>query len=125
MKKLKFFKGNDTFFWKEITKPEELEEVLNKKIDQPILLFKHSTRCGVSLTALKGFEREWSQEKIKGECYYLDLLRYRELSDQTACFTGIKHESPQLIVFHKGKVVYSDSHSSIKVEELKKKIDTK
>lgn len=125
MKKLKFFKGNDTFFWKEITKPEELEEVLNKKIDQPILLFKHSIRCGVSLTALKGFEREWSQEKIKGECYYLDLLRYRELSDQTAYFTGIKHESPQLIVFHKGKVVYSASHSSIKVEELKKKIDTK
>ena len=125
MEKLNFFKGNNTFFWREIKNTEELEEVLNKKIDRPILLFKHSTRCGISLTALKGFEREWSQEKVESECYYLDLLKYRGLSDQISLFTGVKHESPQLIIFHKGQVVYNASHSSIGVKEIKKKLDIK
>ena len=125
MEKLQFFKGNNTFFWQEITTLVELEEVLNKKSDQPILLFKHSTRCGISLTALKAFERDWSQEKVQSECYYIDLLKYRVLSDQITLFTGVKHESPQLIVFHKGQVVYSASHSSIEAKEIKEKLDIK
>ena len=44
MEELQFFKGNKNFFWQGITTSEELEEVLNKNSDKPILLFKHSTR---------------------------------------------------------------------------------
>ena len=125
MEELQFFKGNKIFFWQGITTSEELEEVLNKNSDKPILLFKHSTRCGISLTALKAFEREWSQEKVQSECYYIDLLKYRVLSDQITLFSGVKHESPQLIMFHKGQVVYNASHSNIEVKEIKEKLDIK
>ena len=38
MEKLKFFKGNNTFFWQEITNSKELEGVFNKKVDQPIVV---------------------------------------------------------------------------------------
>lgn len=104
--------------WNNLTDESKLEELLKQSFDDPILIFKHSTRCGISAMALRKLESEW-QEDTRAIPYLLDLVRYRDMSNCIAQHTGITHQSPQAILLKNGKVVYSDSHSSINYNCIK------
>ena len=97
----------------------EIKEASNNK---PVLIFKHSTRCGVSRMALKNFEKSYDIESDKLDLYFLDLLQFRDISNEIISVFNIQHQSPQAIVIYKEKVVYHDSHYGISVEEIKKAI---
>ena len=47
------------------------------------VVFKHSTRCGISSMALKTFEQEM-QTNESMDFYLLDLLQFREISNAIA-----------------------------------------
>lgn len=101
--------------WKKLDSLSELHEILaapGKK-----LFFKHSTRCGTSSMALKQFERQFDVESGIS-CYFLDLLKYREISNEIALRTGIYHQSPQVIVLQDEKVVYNASHHHIDAQTI-------
>jgi bacillithiol system protein YtxJ len=105
--------------WKRITSLDELEQAFKESDEKPILLFKHSTRCSISSTALARFERKWqviTEEKVTP--YFLDLVQFRHVSDAIAIQTGVQHESPQVILVHKGKVLYQASHNGIVYDDL-------
>lgn len=97
----------------------EIKEASNNK---PVLIFKHSTRCGVSRMALKNFEKSYDIESDKLDLYFLDLIQFRDISNEIISVFNIQHQSPQAIVIYKEKVVYHDSHYGISVEEIKKVI---
>ena len=59
-------------------------------------------------------ERDWSSDQ---SVYYLDLLAHRDLSNLIAKWSGVPHESPQIIVFKGGKPVYHASHTAITAGE--------
>jgi bacillithiol system protein YtxJ len=46
--------------------------------------------------------------------YFLDLLQYRSLSQKIAEDLNVAHQSPQLIIISKGKVVQHASHHAIR-----------
>lgn len=97
----------------------QLEAIDENSYEKPILIFKHSTRCSISRFALKRFENEFElQEQVLP--YFLDLLNYREISNEIAVKFGVQHQSPQVLLIKAGKVVYHDSHDGIEAEELKK-----
>ena len=48
------------------------------------IIFKHSTRCSISMMAKRKFELDWSDLPEDMDCYFLDLIKYRELSAQVA-----------------------------------------
>jgi bacillithiol system protein YtxJ len=50
--------------------------------------------------------------------YYLDLLKYRSISDQVATEFKVWHESPQLMLINNGECVYDESHTGINMAEL-------
>jgi bacillithiol system protein YtxJ len=103
------------FPWKKLTDLASLEEILSAPGKN--LIFKHSTRCSISSFALRDFERSF--DKDSGiNCYFLDLLRHRNISDAIAERTGIYHESPQVIVLNEGKVVYEASHHKIDTQTI-------
>jgi bacillithiol system protein YtxJ len=79
-------------------------------------VFKHSTRCSISSMVKSRVERSWD---LDFPIYYLDLIQYRGVSNLIADKSGIEHESPQMIVFKNGKVLYSASHTGIDVSEMK------
>jgi bacillithiol system protein YtxJ len=109
--------------WNPLTSVEQLNEVVQSVTDKPVLLFKHSTRCGISSMALNTFEREWSSDNELANIYMLDLLRHRDISSEIAEITGIMHQSPQVVVLKGTEVIYEASHSSIdarKIESLLK-----
>lgn len=111
-----------TIHWIALTEAEQLEKIINLSNEKPILIFKHSTRCGISRMVLKNFERNFDIESDKIDCYFLDLLSYRNISAMIAEKFSVPHQSPQAILISKGEVVYHDSHSSISVEKIKKLI---
>ena len=105
--------------WNELTGLEQLEAIINQSEEQPVLIFKHSTRCSISRFALKQFENEFDlQDKIAP--YYLDLLNHRDISNEIAFQFKVQHQSPQILLVKNRVVVYHSSHENIDANELKK-----
>jgi bacillithiol system protein YtxJ len=109
------------FGWISLENTQQLESILEESFDNKILIFKHSTRCSISRMALKQFENEFlSPDKV--QCYYLDLLNFREVSNEIALKFNIEHQSPQLLIISNGVCTASYSHSEIQADEIKKTI---
>lgn len=112
-------KANTPSIWNELTVVEQLDEVVAASATQTCVIFKHSTRCIVSRTALKQFEMEYVvNENMK--LYFLDLLSHRDISNAIAERLGVEHQSPQILVIKNGGVVYHTSHSSIDATVLER-----
>jgi bacillithiol system protein YtxJ len=105
--------------WNELTSMDQLELLEIQSQTQPVLIFKHSTRCSISRFALKQFENEFDlQDKIAP--YFLDLLNHRDISNEIAFQFNVQHQSPQIILLKNRVVVYHTSHENIDATELKK-----
>lgn len=107
--------------WRPLTDLGQLNEIIQESVAKPVLLFKHSTRCGVSRMTLKQFENEYDLDD-QVTPYFLDLLAYRSISNAIAERFGVEHQSPQLLLIRNGKAVYDASHSEIYVEALRRYI---
>ncbi|SDP98437.1 bacillithiol system protein YtxJ [Mucilaginibacter sp. OK268] len=81
------------------------------------LIFKHSTRCSISMMAKKRFELDWEDLPEDMPLYFLDLISYRDLSKQVAEIFQVHHESPQLLLIKDGECVLDQSHGEISVDE--------
>ena len=112
--------GNDAVSkvgWRQLTNLGQLNEITAASVEKPIVIFKHSTRCGVSRMVLRQFENEFNREEAIIP-YFLDLLEHRDISNAIAERFGVVHQSPQLIVIKDGKAVYNTSHSDIDAGNL-------
>lgn len=105
--------------WNELKEVEQLDQIKKESKSQPILIFKHSTRCATSALALNRLERHW-QKELTGELkpYYLDLIRYRNVSNLIEEHFGIAHQSPQAILIRDEVPVYHASHFGISLSEI-------
>lgn len=99
----------------------QLDELVAFSEQKPVLIFKHSTRCSISRFALKQFEREYNLED-RVDAYFLDLLEYRDISNEIANRFEVVHQSPQILLIKNGKSVYDASHSDIDAGELAEKL---
>jgi bacillithiol system protein YtxJ len=50
--------------------------------------------------------------------YYLDLIRYRNISNKIAELFHVHHESPQILLIRNGECRYDESHNGISMEEI-------
>lgn len=106
--------------WKKIDNLQVLNQIKEESKNHPVLIFKHSTRCSISSMALNRIERSWQDDEMKSiQPYYLDLITYRDISNEIANEFGVYHQSPQVIVIKDGKAVYDNSHMGISYDELK------
>jgi len=108
--------------WIPLTELNQLTTLIPQSKLKPILIFKHSTRCGVSRMALKSFEKEFDIESETVDMYFLDLLNYREISSEISIKLNVRHQSPQVLVLKNGHVIYNDSHYQISASAIKKLI---
>ena len=86
---------------------EQFERV--KKETNRFLFVKHSLTCPISRAAF-------------GECE--KFAADHPLSNYIAETTGVKHESPQALLFENGKVVWHASHWAITYDALRTNIAT-
>ncbi|QTE23393.1 bacillithiol system redox-active protein YtxJ [Polaribacter cellanae] len=104
--------------WISLTSLEQLETIKKESETESVLIFKHSTRCGISSMVIKQFEKLFSEEHKNLKVYYLDLLNYRDISDEVGYSFQVMHQSPQLIVVRNGVSVYDASHYEITQTDL-------
>ena len=99
--------------WIPLTSLEQIEEIKTQSKSESILVFKHSTRCGISSMIIKRFETLFKEEHQELKVYYLDLLNYRNVSDEVGYTFQVMHQSPQLLAIKNGVSVYNASHYEI------------
>lgn len=104
--------------WINLTDINQLDLIIEESKNKPVVIFKHSTRCIISKMALRGFENDYNLDNDYF-CYYLDLIAYRDISNEIANRFGIEHQSPQLLIIKNGLVVYNESHEGIDANVLK------
>ena len=106
--------------WIPLTSTAQLEEIKKQSENEAVAVFKHSTRCGISSMVIKRFANSFDEDLKDFKIYYLDLLSYREVSDELGYIFQVLHESPQLLVVKKGAVVAHASHYDIAQIDLRK-----
>jgi bacillithiol system protein YtxJ len=102
--------------WNHLSTENQLEQIIKDSFEQPIVLFKHSTRCSISTMAKSRLENANQPEGIM--FYYLDLIQFRSISNLIAEKFAVHHESPQVLLIKNGECVYDESHSGIRMEEI-------
>lgn len=102
--------------WKELTSQEHLEHLKIQSEHTPQVIFKHSTRCSISSMAKSRLERSAAPQGV--EFNFLDLIRYRDLSNHIEKEFGVVHESPQVLLIWNGECIYEESHSGIVMDEI-------
>jgi bacillithiol system protein YtxJ len=69
-------------------------------------------------------ERSWDFDEGSGPImYYLDLISYRQISNEIAERLKVYHESPQLILIKSAEAIYDASHNYISITELKEALN--
>ena len=107
--------------WNKLQDNAQLAQIKQESAEQPVLIFKHSTRCSISSTAMSRLERNWSDSAgIKP--YYLDLISFRSMSGQVAEEFGVDHQSPQVLLIQNGECIYDASHFEISFDDLKQQV---
>ena len=108
--------------WRKLESLAQLDSIDAASHRIPVAIFKHSTRCSVSSTALDRLNRNSGDDLPESEIWYLDLIAHRDLSNAIAERYGVIHESPQLIIIRNGKAVHDTSHLAISYPELKRSV---
>lgn len=101
----------------ELNSIAKLEELFERSNEQAVVLFKHSVTCPIS----SGVYHEVSG--VEADVNLVIVQKARDVSNEIAGKTGIRHESPQAIVLKNGKAVYHASHYDITAEDVEKSID--
>jgi bacillithiol system protein YtxJ len=110
--------------WLSLEKEQQLDEIVQLSHDvqvDAVAIFKHSSRCSISSMAKNRLERSWNPNNKNIPVYYLDLLSFRQLSNEVANRFDLIHESPQLLLIQKGELKAHASHSAISsaiIEEI-------
>jgi len=102
------------FNWTNMDSIEEIEGMIQQSELNTVIVFKHSNRCGISSSVLRRFEKQakgFAEDRTK--LYLLNVIEHRNISNEISQKFSIHHESPQLIIIKRGKIVANVSHYEI------------
>ena len=105
--------------WIAITSLDQLLQIKEQSKTIPAIIFKHSTRCVISRMVLREFESSFAEHHLSVSLYILDLLTYREISNEIVSEFQVFHQSPQLIVIKNAEAIYHASHNDINSNKIK------
>ena len=100
----------------------DAEAMLADSQQQPVLLFKHSTTCPVSMAAaaeIDAFEAAGGAPP----CYVVVVQRARDVSAHLADVLDVRHESPQAVLVDAGTAVFAASHGRVRAGTLRAALD--
>jgi bacillithiol system protein YtxJ len=92
----------------------DLDRALAASHAGPVIVFKHSESCGASWRA----EASLGESELPAPVLQLVVQRSRAVSERLARVTGVRHESPQVLILVDGKVAWHTSHSGVTHERV-------
>jgi len=102
--------------WNILNDYNQIQNLVEASHLKPQAIFKHSTRCSISVMAKSRLERSEFPEQI--QFHYLDLLQYRDISNKIAEQFGVHHQSPQILLIKNGECIFEETHSAISMDEI-------
>ena len=104
---------------------EELQALIDSSRSRQVVLFKHSLTCPVSTAGLREFQLFLEARPGDDPVGYglIEIQNQRPLSNSVAESTGVRHESPQALLFENGEVTWHASHWSITSKALAGVVD--
>lgn len=106
--------------WIPLNDIQQLNYIEDKSKTKTQVIFKHSTRCGISRMVINQFVDQYPFTEKEADLYYLDLLSFKDVSNEVDYKFQVVHQSPQLLVIKNGEVVVHDSHGAINGIDLHK-----
>jgi bacillithiol system protein YtxJ len=97
----------------------ELDTIIEKSNTQPVLLFKHSSSCPLSVYAFRQLMNFLEKDALYLTCGVVIVQRARHVSNEIASRLNVVHESPQVILIENGRAVWHESHNKITAEKLR------
>ncbi len=91
---------------------ETLLHLFELSNEKPVLLFKHSVTCPLSAEAYE------QMEKFEGEINMVVVQQARAVSNEIESRTGIRHQSPQVIILRNGQPAWHASHFKITTQSV-------
>ncbi len=101
-----------------VTELATLESLFARSEEEPVLLFKHDPGCSVSEYAYR------EMLHVAPEAPLIDVARAKDVAREVAHRTGVRHESPQVILLRGGQAAWSASHFGISAEAVEKALKT-
>ena len=95
----------------------ELDELLSRSAEQPVILFKHSATCGISARAYR------EMTKLEKPIALVTVQNARALSSEIESRFAIPHETPQVLIVRDGKLAWSASHFRITADAVKRAVE--
>lgn len=95
-----------------VTDQAAVDALFARSRDEPVLVFKHDPWCIVSIVA----QRELS--RLGGAIPTIDVAGSKPLSLGLADRTGVRHQSPQVLILRDGRVAWSASHSAVTADAV-------
>ncbi len=102
--------------WTPLNQISQIDDI--KAVQGYSLIFKHSTRCSISMMAKRTFERYWDVIPDSVSLYFLDLINHRDISAYIAETFHVHHESPQILLIKDGECILDASHGDISADEV-------
>jgi len=102
--------------------PDELDSLLAESERRPLLLFKHSYSCGVSLEALDELVEHLNESSLDARYAMVTVQTHRDVSNAVSARLGVRHHTPQAILVRDGRAVWSASHFRVNADEIRKAI---
>jgi bacillithiol system protein YtxJ len=106
----------EAMHWISLTNEKQIDQIKEVSLQKPQLIFKHSTRCSVSSIAKSRLENCEMPEGV--DFYYLDLLKFRNISDKIVDEFSVYHQSPQVLLIKDSVCIYEESHTGITMNEI-------
>lgn len=97
-------------------------DVVEASATADVMILKHSTRCPVSASAYREFQKFAESGRVR--CALVKIIEHRGVSNAIAEDTGVRHESPQAFLIQNRKVVWNASHYGITEQSLKTAAET-
>ena len=94
----------------------QLDALFKESHERPVILFKHSDTCGIS-SGVKSIVSD-----LDAELNVVVVQTDRDISNEIAERTSVRHQSPQAIVIKDGRAVYHASHYDITPEDIERSI---
>lgn len=98
--------------FKELNSIDQLDQVFAASAETPVVIFKHSTTCPISVGVYEEVSR------FPGTVHLVVVQTARPVSSEIAERTGVRHESPQALVLRDGIAVYSASHYDVTAADI-------
>lgn len=109
--------------WNVLTSVEEVDEVFLASNERPQVIYKHSNSCGVCYMAKHSLDKLSEDEGEKAMFYIVDVIRDRPISKYISERSGVRHESPQILLLKDGEVKWNSSHFGVKRENLIRELE--